>query len=110
MRGRAETVRSAAVWADITRPYPGGQEGVQTMVDISFRVGHEPGTTPFADTSAFELSRWRGGRYRVYSLKRRWSLEELTVQRYDDVDMSGDTRSTSMNINNYLIAQLLFLQ
>jgi hypothetical protein len=61
-------------------------------------------------TSPFELSRWRGGRYRVYSLKRRWSLEELTVQRYDDVDMSGDTSSTSMNINNYLIAQLLFLQ
>jgi hypothetical protein len=61
------------------------------------------------DPGAFELSRWRGGRYRVYSLKRRWSLEELTVQRYDDVDMSGDT-STSMNINNYLIAQLLFLQ
>jgi hypothetical protein len=24
-------------------------------------------------------SRWRGGRYRVYSLKRRWSLEELTL-------------------------------
>ena len=47
MRGRAETVRSAAVWADTTRPYPGGQEGVKTMVDISFRVGHEPGTTPF---------------------------------------------------------------
>ena len=42
----------------------------------------------------FELSRWRGGRYRVYSLKRRWSLEELTVQRYDDVDMNGDTSST----------------
>ena len=61
-------------------------------------------------TRAFELSRWRGGRYRVYSLKRRWSLEELTVQRYDDVDMSGDTSSTPMNINNYLIAQLLFLQ
>jgi hypothetical protein len=53
MRGRAETVRSAAVWADTTRPYPVGQEGVQTMVDISFRVGHEPGTTPFVDTSAF---------------------------------------------------------
>ena len=34
--------------------------------------------------SAFELSRWRGGRYRVYSLKRQWSLEELTVQRYDE--------------------------
>jgi len=41
MRGRAETVRSAAVWADTTRPYPVGQEGVQTMVDISFRVGHD---------------------------------------------------------------------
>ena len=46
------------------------------------------------------------GRYRVYSL----GLEELTVQRYDDVDMSGETSSTSMNINNCLIAQLLFLQ
>ena len=55
-------------------------------------------------TGTFELSRWRGGRYRVYSLKRRWSLEELTVQRYDDVDMSGETSSTSMNINNCLIA------
>ena len=33
-----------------------------------------------------------------------------TPQRYDDVDMSGNTCSTSMNINNYLIAQLLFLQ
>jgi hypothetical protein len=53
MRGRAETVRSGAVWADTTRPYPGGQEGVQAMVDISFRVAHEPGTTPFVDTSAF---------------------------------------------------------
>jgi hypothetical protein len=41
MRGRAETVRSAAVWADTTRPYPVGQEGVQAVVDISFRVGHE---------------------------------------------------------------------
>jgi hypothetical protein len=57
MRGRAETVRSAAVWADTTRTYPGGQEGVQTMVDISFRVGHEPGTTPFVDTSAFILTK-----------------------------------------------------
>jgi hypothetical protein len=58
----AETVRSAAVWADTTRPYPVGQEGVQAVVDISFRVGHEPGTTPFVDTSPFELSRCRGGR------------------------------------------------
>ncbi len=46
----------------------------------------------------------------MYSLKRRWSDEELTVKRYDDVDMSGETSSTSMNINNCLIAQLLFLQ
>ena len=75
-----------------------------------FRLGDQSGTTPFVNTSAFELSRWRGGRYRVYTLKRRWSLEELTVQRYDDVDMNGDTSSTSMNINNCLIAQLLFLQ
>jgi len=41
------------VWADTTRPYPVGQEGVEAMVDISFRVGREPGTTPFMDTSAF---------------------------------------------------------
>jgi len=34
-------------------PIPPGQEGVQAMVDISFRVVHEPGTTPFVDTSAF---------------------------------------------------------
>jgi hypothetical protein len=74
------------------------------------RLADQPGITPFVDTTAFALSRWRGGRYRVYSLKRRWSLEEVTVQRYDDVDMSGDTSSTSMNINNCLIAQLLFLQ
>jgi hypothetical protein len=53
MRGGAETVRIAAVWADTTRPYPVGQEGVQAMVDISFRVAHEPETTPFLDTSAF---------------------------------------------------------
>jgi hypothetical protein len=75
------------------------------------RRGEKRDPVPDLVTSrAFELSRWRGGRYRVYSLKRRWSLEELTVQRYDDVDMNGDTRSTSMNINNCLIAQLLFLQ
>jgi hypothetical protein len=55
MRGRAETVRSAAVWADTTRPYPVGQEGVQAVVDISFRVGHEPRTTPFVDRSAFPV-------------------------------------------------------
>jgi hypothetical protein len=53
MRACAETVRSAAVWADTTRPHPAGQEGVQAMVDISFRVVHEPGTTPFVDTRAF---------------------------------------------------------
>jgi len=45
----------------------------------------------------------------VYSLKRRWSHEEQTVQRYDDVDMSGDTSITSMNISNSLIPQLLLL-
>jgi hypothetical protein len=78
--------------------------------DHTFRLADHSGTTAFVDTSAFELSRWRGGRYRVCSLKRRWSLEEFTVQRYDDVDMSGETSSTSMNINNCLIAQLLFLQ
>ena len=53
MRGRAETVRSTAVWADTTRPYPVGQEGVEAMVDVSSRVAHEPGTTPFVDTIAF---------------------------------------------------------
>jgi hypothetical protein len=42
---------------------------------------------------------------RVYSLRRRWSLEELTAHRYDDVDMNGNTSNTSMNINNCLIAQ-----
>ncbi len=41
---------------------------------------------------------------RVYGLKRRWSFEELTARRYDDVDMNCDTISTSMNINNCLIA------
>lgn len=46
----------------------------------------------------------------MHSLKRRWSLEELTVLRYDELDVIGDTRSTSMNINNCIIAQLLFLQ
>jgi hypothetical protein len=25
------------------------------MVDISFRVAHEPGTTPFVDTNAFAV-------------------------------------------------------
>jgi uncharacterized protein DUF4386 len=37
-------------------------------------------------------------------------LGEQTVQRYDHVDMSGDTSITSMNINNSLIPQLLLLQ
>src|SRR5215472_17185002 len=31
---------------------------------------------------------------RVYSLNRRWNLEELTAQRYDHVDRNGDTSST----------------
>src|SRR5713101_310632 len=57
-------------------------------------------TSKLLSMPSTQLSRWRGGRYRVYSLKRRWSLEELTVERYDDVDVSGDTSSTSMNINN----------
>jgi hypothetical protein len=59
MRGRAETVRSAAVWADTTRPYLVGQEGVQAMVDISFRVD-EPGTTPFVDRSASPITNLYG--------------------------------------------------
>ena len=80
------------------------------MLSGANSLGRQSGISELLTTSAFELSRWRGGRYRVYSLKRRWSLEELTVERYDDVDMSGDTSSTPMNINNYLIAQLLFLQ
>jgi hypothetical protein len=69
-------------------------------------------STPYGqiNSRAFELSRRRGRRYRVYTLQRRWSPEELTIQRYDDVDMNGDTSSTSIDINNCLIAQPLFLQ
>jgi hypothetical protein len=44
-----------AVWADTTRPYPVGQEGVQAMVDVGFRVADKRGTTPFVDTSAFPV-------------------------------------------------------
>ena len=54
MRACTETVR-AAVWADTTRLYPMGQEGVQAVVDVSFPVAHQPGTTPFVDITAFPL-------------------------------------------------------
>lgn len=57
MRACTQTVRAAAVWADTTRLHPRGQEGVQAVVDLSLRVAYEPGSTPFVDTSAFELSR-----------------------------------------------------
>jgi hypothetical protein len=53
MRACTETVRAAAVWADTTRLHPRGQEGVQVVVDVSFRVAHQPRSTPFVDTSAF---------------------------------------------------------
>jgi hypothetical protein len=43
---------------------------------------------------------------RVYSLIRRWSLEGLTVVRYDDVNMDSDVSSISMSINNGLLTQL----
>ena len=38
MRGRAETVKNAAVWADTTRPYPVGQEGRSKQSWVRFRV------------------------------------------------------------------------
>src|SRR5258708_26122857 len=41
---------------------------------------------------------------------RRWSLEGLTVERYDDVNMDGDFGSISMSINNRLLKQLLSIQ
>jgi hypothetical protein len=107
----AKPIRRCSLAApDVRAEVKSRRNGDLRQQSHSSRFADQPGTSPFVDTSAFELSRWRGGRYRVYSLKRRWSLEELTVQRYDDVDISGDTSSTSMNINNYLIAQLLFLQ
>src|ERR1700682_5005101 len=56
------------------------------------------------------LSRWRGGRFACTSLIRRWSLEELTVARYDDVNMDSDVSGISMSINNGLLAQLLSIQ
>jgi hypothetical protein len=57
-----------------------------------------------------ERSRWRGGRFACTSLIRRWSLEGLTVARYDDVNMDGDVSSISMSINNWLLTQLLSIQ
>jgi hypothetical protein len=42
MRACTETVRAAAVWADTTRQHPMGQEGVQAVVDFSFRLAHQP--------------------------------------------------------------------
>jgi hypothetical protein len=55
-------------------------------------------------------SRWRGGRFACTSLIRRWSLEQLTVARYDDVNMDSDFSSISMSINNGLLKQLLSIQ
>jgi len=60
-------------------------------------------TASFSDCR-LGLSRWRGGRFACTSLIRRWSLEGLTVVRYDDVNMGGDVSSISMSINN--VAQL----
>jgi hypothetical protein len=39
-----------------------------------------------------------------------WSLEGLTVARYDDVNMDSDVSSISMSINNGLLAKLLSTQ
>src|SRR5271169_1787472 len=55
-------------------------------------------------------SRWRGGRFACTSLIRRWSLERLTVARYDDVNMDSDFSIISMSINNGLLKQLLSIQ
>ena len=57
-----------------------------------------------------ERSRWRGGRFASTSLRHRWSLEELTVARYADVNMDWDASSISMSINNRLLTQLLSMQ
>ncbi len=45
-------------------------------------------------------NRWRGGRFACTSLIRRWSLEELTVARYADVNIDSNVSSISMAINN----------
>jgi hypothetical protein len=59
MRGRAETVRSAAVWADTTRPYPVGQEGSKQRW-ISVSESH---------TNRELLHSWTQVRFRVPILK-----------------------------------------
>jgi hypothetical protein len=56
--------------------------------------------------SRLERSRWRGGRFACTDLILRWSLEGLTVVRYDDVNMDSDASSISMSINNELLTQL----
>ena len=61
-------------------------------------------------TSRLERSRWRGGRFACISLIRRWSLEGLTVVRYDDVNMDSDVSNISMSINNGLLTQLPSIQ
>src|SRR5438045_5015782 len=57
-----------------------------------------------------ERSRWRGGRFACTSLIRRWSLEGLTVARYDDVNMDSDVSSISMSINKWRLTQLTSIQ
>ena len=65
---------------------------------------------PYIPDGRLERSRWRGGRFACTSLIRRWSLEGLTVVRYDDVNMDSDVSSISMSINNGLLTQLLSIQ
>src|SRR6202521_1591658 len=75
---------------------------LQTIIFSSF-----PGRTKGC---RLERSRWRGGRFACTSPIRRWSLERLTVVRYDDVNMDSDVSSISMSINNGLLTQLLSIQ
>ena len=56
------------------------------------------------------LSRWRGGRFACTSPMRRWSLEQLTVPQYDDVNTDSDFGIISMSINNGILRQLLSIQ
>jgi len=87
----------------------------------ALRIPHGPSETRFPNNVAHTckhsgwlvrlgLSRWRGGRFAYTSLIRRWSLERLTVARYDDVNMDSDVSCISMSINNGLLTQLLSIQ
>jgi hypothetical protein len=85
--------------------------------DHTGEVGQSHGTSQYLSESAASgrlvrlgLSRGRGGRFACTSLIRRWSLERLTVVRYDDVNMDSDVSSISMSINNGLLTQLLSIQ